>query len=64
MSDYDPLEAVTSRKVLWLQGTPQLHPDGNIHSHITIQNGDIEKGFERRIILRIHSIPLGKCTHF
>lgn len=44
--DYDPLEAVTDPESAMVQGAPQLHPDGNIHSHITIQNGDIEKGFE------------------
>ncbi|RST71257.1 xanthine dehydrogenase family protein molybdopterin-binding subunit [Siminovitchia acidinfaciens] len=44
--DYDPLEAVTDAEAAMVQGAPQLHPDGNIHSHVVIKNGDIDKGFE------------------
>ncbi|OZU87822.1 oxidoreductase [Virgibacillus indicus] len=44
--DYEPLEPVTDAEAAMIQGAPQLHPDGNIHSHVTIVNGDIDKGFE------------------
>jgi len=44
--DYEPLEAVTDPENAMVQGAPQLHPDGNIHSHVVIKNGDIDKGFE------------------
>lgn len=44
--DYEPLEAVTDAESAMVQGAPELHPDGNIHSHIVIKNGNIDKGFE------------------
>ncbi|MFD1360452.1 xanthine dehydrogenase family protein molybdopterin-binding subunit [Lentibacillus salinarum] len=44
--DYEPLEPVTDAEKAMIQGASELHPDGNIHSHVTIKNGDLEKGFE------------------
>lgn len=44
--DYEPLEAVTDAESAMVQGAPQLHPDGNVHSHVVIKNGDTAKGFE------------------
>lgn len=44
--DYEILEPVTDPEQAMIQGAPQLHPDGNIHSHVTIKNGNIDKGFE------------------
>jgi xanthine dehydrogenase D subunit len=44
--DYEPLEPVTDAETAMVQGAPKLHPDGNIHSHVVIKNGDVEKGFE------------------
>ncbi|WP_245998280.1 xanthine dehydrogenase family protein molybdopterin-binding subunit [Siminovitchia terrae] len=44
--DYEPLEAVTDPENAMVQGAPQLHPEGNIHSHVVIKSGDIDKGFE------------------
>ncbi|PAV29756.1 oxidoreductase [Virgibacillus profundi] len=44
--DYEPLDPVIDAESAMIQGAPRLHPDGNIHSHVTIENGDIEKGFE------------------
>src|SRR5699024_8448036 len=44
--DYEPLEAVTDPEKAMVEGAPQLHPDGNLHSEAVIQNGDVEEGFE------------------
>lgn len=44
--DYEPFEAVTDPESAMVQGAPKLHPDGNIHTHVQIKNGDVEKGFE------------------
>lgn len=44
--DYEPLEPVTDAEKAMIQGAPNLHPDGNIHSHVTIKNGNMDKGFE------------------
>ncbi|MFD1040248.1 xanthine dehydrogenase family protein molybdopterin-binding subunit [Virgibacillus byunsanensis] len=44
--DYDVLKPVTDVENAMIQGAPKLHPDGNIHSHVTIVNGNIDKGFE------------------
>lgn len=44
--DYEPLEPVTDAEKAMIQGAPNLHPDGNIHSHVTINNGNVDKGFE------------------
>lgn len=44
--DYEPLDPVTDAEKAMIQGAPQLHPDGNIHSHVVIKHGDIDKGFE------------------
>lgn len=44
--NYEPLEPVMDPEKAMVQGAPLLHPDGNIHSHVVIKNGDIDKGFE------------------
>lgn len=44
--DYEVLDPVTDAEEAMKEEAPQLHPTGNIHSHVTIQNGDLEKGFE------------------
>ncbi|WP_051681424.1 xanthine dehydrogenase family protein molybdopterin-binding subunit [Virgibacillus alimentarius] len=44
--DYEVLDPVTDAEKAMVQGAPKLHPDGNIHSHVSIRNGDIDKGFE------------------
>ncbi|MFZ3578986.1 xanthine dehydrogenase family protein molybdopterin-binding subunit [Virgibacillus sp. DJP39] len=44
--DYVPLEPVTDAEKAMTYGAPQLHADGNIHSYVTIENGNVDKGFE------------------
>ncbi|WP_430784573.1 xanthine dehydrogenase family protein molybdopterin-binding subunit [Virgibacillus flavescens] len=44
--EYEPLETVTDAENAMKHGAPQLHPSGNIHSYVTIENGDIDKGFD------------------
>lgn len=43
--DYEPLEVVDDAEYAMTDRAPQLHPSGNIHSHVKIKNGDMEKGF-------------------
>lgn len=44
--DYEPLEAVTDAEQAMSTSAPKLHPDGNIHSHVKIINGDTEAAFK------------------
>lgn len=44
--DYEPLEVVTDAEQAMTASAPMLHPDGNIHSHVKIINGDVEKAFQ------------------
>lgn len=49
--DYEPLEVVSDAEYAMTSSAPRLHPDGNIHSHVTIKNGDIEKAFKEADII-------------
>ncbi|MBB6448230.1 xanthine dehydrogenase D subunit [Geomicrobium halophilum] len=44
--DYEPLEVVADAEYAMTEQAPQLHPDGNIHSHVKINNGDVNQAFE------------------
>ncbi|WP_057764607.1 xanthine dehydrogenase family protein molybdopterin-binding subunit [Cytobacillus praedii] len=49
--DYEPLEAVTDAEQAMSAEAPKLHPDGNIHSHVKIKNGNIDKAFREADII-------------
>ncbi|MEH7525113.1 molybdopterin cofactor-binding domain-containing protein [Bacillus sp. JJ1503] len=49
--DYEPLEFVIDAEKAMTPSSPKLHPDGNIHSHVIIKNGDTEKAFEEADII-------------
>ncbi len=49
--DYEPLQAVTDTEFALSDDSPKLHPDGNIHSHVTISNGDVETAFKEADIV-------------
>ncbi|WP_313800312.1 molybdopterin cofactor-binding domain-containing protein [Cytobacillus sp.] len=49
--EYEPLEAVTDAEQAMAETAPKLHPDGNIHSHVKIKNGDTEKAFKEADII-------------
>ncbi|QQK81045.1 molybdopterin-dependent oxidoreductase [Salicibibacter cibi] len=44
--DYHPLGVVDDAEYAMTEQAPPLHPDGNIHGHFKIQNGDINHAFE------------------
>lgn len=44
--DYDPLTPVTDAEFAMTDQAPHLHESGNIHSHVTIKNGNVDKAFE------------------
>ena len=48
---YEPLEVVSDAEQAMTPSAPQLHPDGNIHSHVKINNGDTEKAFKEADII-------------
>ncbi|AZU64957.1 oxidoreductase [Neobacillus mesonae] len=43
--NYEPLEPVTDPEYAMSKEAAHLHPSGNIHSHVAIRNGDVEKAF-------------------
>lgn len=49
--DYEPLEVVADAEYAMTLSAPRLHPDGNIHSHVAIKNGDTEKAFQEADII-------------
>ncbi|WP_066288315.1 xanthine dehydrogenase family protein molybdopterin-binding subunit [Bacillus sp. FJAT-29937] len=49
--DYEPLEFVIDAEKAMTPSSPKLHPDGNVHSHVIIKNGDTEKAFEEADII-------------
>ncbi|MBT2689602.1 molybdopterin-dependent oxidoreductase [Bacillus sp. ISL-47] len=49
--DYEPLEVVADAELAMIPSAPRLHPDGNIHSHVAIKNGDTEKAFQEADII-------------
>ncbi|MBY6052749.1 molybdopterin cofactor-binding domain-containing protein [Cytobacillus firmus] len=49
--DYEPLEVVADAEYALTDSAPKLHPDGNLHSHVKINNGNIEKAFEEADII-------------
>ncbi|WP_419394280.1 xanthine dehydrogenase family protein molybdopterin-binding subunit [Cytobacillus praedii] len=49
--DYEPLEAVTDAEQAMSAKASKLHPDGNIHSHVKIKNGNTEKAFREADII-------------
>lgn len=44
--DYEPLEVISDAEQAMSASALKLHHDGNIHSHIKIKNGDVEKAFK------------------
>ncbi|SDI73912.1 xanthine dehydrogenase family protein molybdopterin-binding subunit [Natribacillus halophilus] len=44
--DYEPLKVVTDAEYAMTGEAPYLHPDGNIHSHVKINNGDVDQAFK------------------
>ncbi|MCA1029843.1 molybdopterin-dependent oxidoreductase [Bacillus timonensis] len=48
---YEPLEVVCDSEYAMSRKAPQLHPSGNIHSHVTIKNGNVAKAFEQADII-------------
>nr|WP_276570964.1 molybdopterin cofactor-binding domain-containing protein [Cytobacillus firmus] len=49
--DYEPIEVVADAEYALTDSAPKLHPDGNLHSHVKINNGNIEKAFEEADII-------------
>jgi len=49
--DYEPLDPVTDPEKAMTESAPSLHPDGNIHSHVAIKNGDIDQAFAEADII-------------
>lgn len=49
--DYEPLEVVADAEYALTDSAPKLHPDGNLHSHVKIKNGNIEEAFEEADII-------------
>ncbi|MBU8878571.1 molybdopterin-dependent oxidoreductase [Bacillus sp. FJAT-29790] len=49
--EYELLEVVSNAEQAMTASAPDLHPDGNIHSHVIIKNGDIEKAFAEADII-------------
>nr|WP_276570918.1 molybdopterin cofactor-binding domain-containing protein [Cytobacillus firmus] len=49
--DYEPIEVVSDAEYALTDSAPKLHPDGNLHSHVKINNGNIEKAFEEADII-------------
>ncbi|WML48247.1 hypothetical protein RCG23_23840 [Neobacillus sp. PS3-34] len=45
--DYEPLEVISDAEQAMSASALKLHHDGNIHSHIKIKNGDVEKALQR-----------------
>lgn len=43
--DYEVLEPLTDPEEAMKDTAPRLHPSGNIHSHVQVKNGDVEKAF-------------------
>ncbi|PAF11552.1 hypothetical protein CHH61_26695, partial [Shouchella clausii] len=48
---FEPLEVVADAEYALTDSAPKLHPDGNLHSHVKINNGNIEKAFEEADII-------------
>ncbi|TLS38929.1 xanthine dehydrogenase family protein molybdopterin-binding subunit [Pseudalkalibacillus caeni] len=44
--EYELLEVVSDPEKAMGKTSPQLHPDGNIHSHVKIKNGNVEDAFQ------------------
>ncbi|QQK77219.1 molybdopterin-dependent oxidoreductase [Salicibibacter cibarius] len=44
--DYEPLKVVADAEYAMTDEAPSLHPDGNIHSHVKIKNGDVDQAFK------------------
>lgn len=42
---YEELEVISDSEYAMTEKAPSLHPDGNIHSHVMIKNGNIERAF-------------------
>ncbi|SHF92622.1 xanthine dehydrogenase family protein molybdopterin-binding subunit [Ornithinibacillus halophilus] len=61
--DYEVLEPVTDVENAMLQGAPKLHKDGNIHSHVTIKNGDIDAGFDEADYIFEHTFYSPRQMH-
>lgn len=49
--EYVPLDAVTDAEQAMFPTAAKLHPDGNIHSHVKIKNGNTEKAFKEADII-------------
>lgn len=49
--DYEVLEPVTDPEYAMTDKAPKLHPSGNIHDHVKIKNGDVEKAFAEADII-------------
>ncbi|MDQ0252895.1 xanthine dehydrogenase D subunit [Evansella vedderi] len=49
--DYERLDAVTDAEFAITEQAPKLHADGNIHSHVVIKNGEVEKAFQEADII-------------
>ncbi|WP_102275644.1 xanthine dehydrogenase family protein molybdopterin-binding subunit [Cytobacillus massiliigabonensis] len=49
--NYEPLEPVTDAEQAMSDTAPKLHPDGNIHSHVKIKNGNTENAFKEADII-------------
>lgn len=43
--DYEVLQPVFDPQEALEEGAPQLHPDGNLVTHLEVGDGDVEKGF-------------------
>lgn len=43
--DYEVLDPLTDPEEAIKETAPKLHPSGNIHSRVQVQNGDVEKAF-------------------
>jgi xanthine dehydrogenase D subunit len=49
--DYEELEVVSDAEQAMKPSSLILHPDGNIHSHVKIKNGDMERAFQEADIV-------------
>ena len=49
--DYEPLPVVASAEAALAEGAPLVHEGGNVLEHISLRQGDVEKGFAEADII-------------
>lgn len=61
--DYEVLNPVIDPEAAILPSAPLLHPSGNIHSHVQVKNGDVEKAFAEADVVVEHTYYSPRQMH-